>query len=47
MIWHPTPAERSAREQKWSTSPENVLPLWVADMDCAPPDCVKQLLIMR
>ncbi len=41
MIWHPTPAERSAHaSKKWSTSPENVLPLWVADMDCAPPDCV-------
>lgn len=45
MIWHPTPAERSAHaSKKWSTSPENVLPLWVADMDCAPPDCVTQTI---
>ena len=45
MIWHPTPTERTAHASlKWSTSPENVLPLWVADMDCAPPDSVTQTI---
>ena len=45
MIWHQTPSERRTHASlKWSTSPENVLPLWVADMDCAPPNCVKQTI---
>jgi len=45
VIWHPTPTERRAHASlKWSTSPENVLPLWVADIDCAPPGCVTQTI---
>ena len=41
MQWHPNPTERRAHASlKWSTFPESELPLWVADMDCAPPPCV-------
>ena len=41
MQWHPNPIERRAHESlKWSTFPDAELPLWVADMDCAPPPCV-------
>ncbi|MCH1449523.1 MAG: hypothetical protein L7U49_05015, partial [Litoricolaceae bacterium] len=41
MHWHPNPTERRAfYSLKWSSFPERELPLWVADMDCAPPPCV-------
>ena len=41
MQWHPNPIERRAYASlKWSTFPDAELPLWVADMDCAPPPCV-------
>jgi cystathionine beta-lyase len=46
MQWHPNPIERRAHASlKWSTFPENEFPLWVADMDCAPPPCVNDTLI--
>lgn len=42
MHWHPNPTERRAfASKKWSSFPEHELPLWVADMDCAPPSCVR------
>ena len=45
MQWHPNPIERRAHASlKWSTYPDNELPLWVADMDCAPPECVKDTI---
>ena len=41
MQWHPNPIERRAYASlKWSTFPDAELPLWVADMDCAPPPCI-------
>jgi cystathionine beta-lyase len=45
MQWHPNPNERRAYASlKWSTFPDAELPLWVADMDCAPPPCVRDTI---
>ena len=45
MQWHPNPIERRAHASlKWSTFHESELPLWVADMDCTPPECVKDTI---
>ena len=45
MQWHPNPIERRAYASlKWSTFPDAELPLWVADMDCAPPPCVRDTI---
>ena len=45
MQWHPNPNERRAYASlKWSTFPDAELPLWVADMDCAPPHCVRDTI---
>ena len=32
---------------KWSKYPENVIPMWVADMDFDSPDCIKEALDQR
>jgi cystathionine beta-lyase len=32
---------------KWSKYPENVIPMWVADMDFDSPDCIKKALHQR
>lgn len=32
---------------KWSKYPENVIPMWVADMDFDSPDCIKEALNQR
>lgn len=45
MQWHPNPSERRRQNSlKWSTYPETEIPLWVADMDCSPPSCVKETI---
>ena len=45
MQWHPSPSERRAHASlKWSTFPDNELALWVADMDCRPPPCVRETI---
>ena len=45
MQWHPSPSERRAHASlKWSTFPDNELALWVADMDCKPPPCVRETI---
>ncbi len=45
MQWHPNPIERRAHASlKWSKFPDTELPLWVADMDCAPPPCVSETI---
>lgn len=38
---------RQVTTTKWQTYDEDVLPLWVADMDIAVPDCVQQALAQR
>ena len=41
-----TPANlRPATSQKWSTYPEEVLPLWVADMDFAPAEAIREAVV--
>ncbi len=45
MHWHPDPASRRFHASlKWDTYPETELPLWVADLDCAPPPCVVSVI---
>ncbi len=45
MEWHPTPETRRRHDSlKWATYPAGELPLWVADMDCAPPPVVHRVL---
>ncbi len=45
MHWHPDPASRRFHASlKWDTYPETELPLWVADLDCAPPPCVASVI---
>ena len=41
------PARRPAHSLKWSAFPEDVLPMWVADMDFASPPEVAQALVER
>lgn len=41
MDWHSDPEQRRQHHSlKWSTTAEGCLPMWVADMDCAPPPVV-------
>ena len=45
MHWLTNPqVRRQAHALKWSTYPEDQLPLWVADLDCEAPPIVKTLL---
>ena len=45
MQWHPDPASRKAHHSlKWSAYPADQLPLWVADLDCAPPPAVAAVI---
>lgn len=45
MQWHPDPASRRAHASlKWGAYPETELPLWVADLDCAPPPIVASVI---
>ena len=45
MYWHPDPTDRRFHDSlKWKKYPDSELPLWVADMDCAPPPCVNDVI---
>ena len=37
----------NSQSDKWSKYPQDVIPLWVADMDFESPDCIKQALSER